>query len=253
MTSLSTAGSVCFTEASDTTGYTSDSRRDADHRVKGTLSAGRCEDEGGGLGGQEDDMAKFLLGPGWYDHRVPPSERLKLLYRLLEEHYDLTGGDYYGQRTFRVHRTKKAAQLEEYPVTCIRYLVSIGVNPNFLRSSNEVSPDPMRDLIEEAFYSPFSPSLIFNRRAGPISTWEIDWSRPLPRVTRTYWEMMQRTRPRPTHEFTRAKPAAGDRLVDPQPCCRSRDLPQYYHVENARSTSRFRTVLLKARGLFKSH
>jgi hypothetical protein len=28
---------------------------------------------------------------GQHDHRVPPAERLKYLYRLLEEHHDITG------------------------------------------------------------------------------------------------------------------------------------------------------------------
>jgi hypothetical protein len=126
------------------------------------------------------------------DHRVPPAERLKHLYRLLEEHYDLTGGDYYGRCTHRVREPrgdfKRATRLEEYPVTCAPYLTSIGVKLDFLEGSNNLSSDPMRDLIDDAFCHP-TPS--YSRyRAGPISTWEIDWNRPLPQVTHAYWEMM---------------------------------------------------------------
>ena len=54
-TSLSTTHSACFTETSDSTGYTSDGRRDSDH----------CAERKSSVEGGEDEMRKFLLGPGW--------------------------------------------------------------------------------------------------------------------------------------------------------------------------------------------
>lgn len=69
------------------------------------------------------------------------------------------------------------------------YLASIGVDLDFLGDSNDVSSDPMKDLIDEAFCHHTSP--FFKYQAAPVSRWEIDWSRPLPKVTCTYWEMMQ--------------------------------------------------------------
>jgi hypothetical protein len=118
---------------------------------------------------------------------------LKHLCHLLEEHYDLTGGDYYGQSSYHVCRTvggsKRAAQLEGYPTTCMPYLTSIGVDLDFLGESNDMSSDPMKDLIDEAFCH---PTFLFPKyKAAPISRWEIDWSRPLPKVTCAYWETMQ--------------------------------------------------------------
>jgi len=54
-TSLSTTHSACFTETSDSTSYTSDGRRDSVYCAEGISS----------VGGGEDEMRKFLLGPGW--------------------------------------------------------------------------------------------------------------------------------------------------------------------------------------------
>ena len=128
------------------------------------------------------------------DHRVPPAERLKHLYRLLEEHYDLTGGDYYDQNVLHVCGTtsnsRRIAQREEYPIVCMSYLKSIGAGLDFLDNLNDMSPDPMNDLINEAFYHPISLSPIPKCRAAPISTWEIDWNRPLPETAHAYWEVM---------------------------------------------------------------
>ena len=64
-TSLSSAHSGYFTDASDSTGYTSDDRRDSACGVKGTSSAGGDEDECVDSDEQEKEMEKFLLGPGW--------------------------------------------------------------------------------------------------------------------------------------------------------------------------------------------
>ena len=74
-TSLSSTRSGCFTEASDSTGYTSDGRRDSSNSIKGNLSGGGRGDERADANGQEDEMREFLLGPGWV--RVS-----FLLYRL---------------------------------------------------------------------------------------------------------------------------------------------------------------------------
>ena len=60
-TSLYTAHSACFTDVSDSTGYTSDDRRDSGYCVEGNSSAG----------GSEDEMEKFLLGPGWVRNSAP--------------------------------------------------------------------------------------------------------------------------------------------------------------------------------------
>lgn len=59
-TSLSTTNSACFTETSDSTGYTSDGRRDSAH----------CAEGNKGAGGGEDEMERFLLGPGWVRNSV---------------------------------------------------------------------------------------------------------------------------------------------------------------------------------------
>ena len=107
----------------------------------------------------------------------------------------MTGGDYYGQNALYVRGTAGGScgntQLEGYPVTCTAYLTRIGVNLDFLENSDDVSPNPMDDLINEAFQHPTSLSPIYKYRAGPITTWEIDWSRPLPGTTQAYWEMMR--------------------------------------------------------------
>ena len=150
------------------------------------------------------------------------------------------------------------------------YLTSIGVDLDFLEDPNDVSPDPMNDLIDEAFDHPISLSLIPMDRATPISRWEIDWSRPLPKTTHAYWEMihvsssphlfvlaqrsLQRTRPKPAHEFTRTKPVVGAPRVNPQPYCHQEKFPQYYDFEdNVHNTSRkLRTVLHKVRGFVTS-
>lgn len=129
------------------------------------------------------------------DHRVPPAERLKHLYRLLEQHYDLTGGDYYGKSTLHVCKTtrnsRRNKQREEYPIVRMSYLESAGAGLTFLENLNSMSPDPMNDLINEAFYHPISLPPIPGGRAAPISTWEIDWSRPLPETAHAYWKMMR--------------------------------------------------------------
>jgi hypothetical protein len=64
-TSLSTAHSGYFTEASDSTGYTSDGRRDSFHCGKGYPSGREDVDERVVIYEQEDEMENFLLGPGW--------------------------------------------------------------------------------------------------------------------------------------------------------------------------------------------
>jgi len=128
-----------------------------------------------------------------HDHRVPPAERLKHLYRLLEEHYDLTGGDYHGESTLHVWATSSSSRsmrLEEYPIACMSYLTSIGADLDFLEDLDDMSQDPMNDLIDEAFRHPISISPILKDRNIPTSTWAIDWSRPLPATTHAYWEMM---------------------------------------------------------------
>ena len=125
---------------------------------------------------------------------MPPAQRLKQLYRLLEEHYDLTGGDYNGRSTLRLcgaTGNTRATPRGEHPILCIPYLESIGAGLDFLDILGDMSPDPMNDLINEAFHYPISPSSIHNDRVAPISRWEIDWSRPLPKTTRAYWEMMR--------------------------------------------------------------
>ncbi|KAF9646198.1 hypothetical protein BDM02DRAFT_278900 [Thelephora ganbajun] len=256
-TSLSTTHSACFTDVSDSTGYTSDCRRDPVHCVKGKLNAGGGEGDCVDPDGQKDEMRKFLLGPGWHDHRVPPAERLKHLYRLLEEHYDRTGGDYHGQSTFHICRIIDNSNRVVQPafVTCMPYLTSIGAEIDFPEDSNDMSPDPMNDLIDEAFHHPTSLSSIHKDRAAPISTWEIDWSRPPPQVIHAYWEVMHCTRPKPAHEFTRVKPVVVASRVNPRLYCRQEGFPQYYDVEeNIHSTSKkFRAVLHKIRGLVTSH
>ena len=128
----------------------------------------------------------------------------------------------------------------------------------------------MNDLINEAFCQPQRP--IPKPRAGPISTWEVDWSRPLPQVTLAYWEMMQaslglisplytfaqcasqRTRPKLVHEFRRAKPIAGNPGVVLQPQSRREEFPLYCDVEaNVYHTGGFRAILHKIRELVASH
>lgn len=220
-TSLSTAHSEYSTEVSDTTGYTSEGRRNSFYYVKGNSSAGGNGNERRvDAGEDEDEMREFLLGPGWVrtssldhqmsyfvcgtnpyacfrvqrDDRVPPAERMKQLYHLLEEHYDLTGGDYYGQCAYHSCGTigsfRRTSKLVDYPIVCVSYLASIGVNLDLLLGdSNKVSSDPMNDLIDEAFCRP--ASLYLRYKAGPFSTWEVDWDRPLPQVTHGYWNMMR--------------------------------------------------------------
>ncbi|KAF9784077.1 hypothetical protein BJ322DRAFT_1068507 [Thelephora terrestris] len=254
--SLSSTRSSSLAGKSDSTGYTSDGRRDS-YRAKGESDEEGRGNEHADAGEKEDEMRNFLLGPGWYDTRVPPAERLKHLYRLLGEHYDLTGGDYYGQSSLHLCTTiggsKRVSQLEEYHAACLPYLASIGVELDFLGGSNDMSSDPMKDLIDEAFFHP--PSLLSKYRTAPTSTWEIDWSRPLPKVTLAYWEMMHRTRPRPIHEFTRAKPVAVDPRVVLRPYRRQGYPPHYNGVEeNAHDTSRLRGVVLhKVRQLVTLH
>jgi len=203
-------------------------------------------------------MEKFLLGPGWRDHRVPPAERLKHLYRLLEEHYDLTGGDYYGQRSLHLCGTANNFRedvQEGYLTLCVPYLESIGAGLDFLNNLSGMSPDPMNDLINEAFSRSVSPSPTPRYRIAPISTWEIDWSRPLPETAHAYWEMMRITRPKPHHEFVGAKPAVGGPHTNPQIYVRQEDFPQYQDVgESVRGTNKtLRAVLHKVRGLVTSH
>ena len=81
-------------------------------------------------------------------------------------------------------------RLEEYPIACMSYLTSIGADLDFLEDLDDMSQDPMNDLIDEAFRHPISISPILKDRTIPTSTWAIDWSRPLPSTTHAYWEMM---------------------------------------------------------------
>ena len=103
-----------------------------------------------------------------HDHWIPPAKHIKHLYRFVEEPYDLTGEDCYGQSTLHVCRTAnnptiRITQREEYPMVCTSYLESTGVDLDFLENSNDMSLDPMEDLINEAFYHP-TTSLRFPKR-----------------------------------------------------------------------------------------
>jgi hypothetical protein len=48
----------------------------------------------------------------------------------------------------------------EYRTVCMSYLESIGAGLDFLDDLNDMSPDPMNDLIDEAFHHPISLSPI---------------------------------------------------------------------------------------------
>ena len=93
-----------------------------------------------------------------HDRRVPPAERLKHLHHLLEQHYNLTGGDYYGKSALLVCGTtsnsRRIVQRWEYPIVCMSYLKSIGAGLDFLDNLNGMSPDSMNDLIDEGFCHP---------------------------------------------------------------------------------------------------
>lgn len=67
---------------------------------------------------------------------------------------------------------------EEYPIVCMSCLESIGAGPDFLDNLKNMFPDLINDPINEAFYHPIS--------LPPISTWEIDWNRPLPETAHAY-------------------------------------------------------------------
>lgn len=71
------------------------------------------------------------------------------------------------------------------------YLTNIGVDLDFLEGSNDISSDPMEDLINEAFcHHGSSLPEISKHMAAPISRWEIDWNRPLPKELHAYWETL---------------------------------------------------------------
>ena len=125
-----------------------------------------------------------------HDHRVPPAERLKDHYRLLEQHYDITGGDYDGQSTLLVcGTTSNSRRTGGYPIVRTRYVESIGADLDSLDSSNDMSPDPMNDLTDEGFCHSIFLSPTPKGMTAPISTWGIDWSRPLPQTAHAYWEI----------------------------------------------------------------
>ena len=67
--------------------------------------------------------------------------------------------------------------------------MGIGVNPDFLEDPNDISSDPMNDLIDGAFCHP-TLSYKIPKPMAAISRWEIDWSIPLPKELHAYWEMM---------------------------------------------------------------
>jgi len=102
-----------------------------------------------------------------HDHRIPPAERLKHLYRLLEQPYDLTGRDHYDQSALHVYgstggiRNKRDTLSSVFAASRVSELGS--TSSQF--EQHMTSPDP----INEVFYHLIS--------LPPISTWGIDWSR----------------------------------------------------------------------------
>jgi hypothetical protein len=69
--------------------------------------------------------------------------------------------------------------------------MSIGVDLDFLKNSNDISSDPMKDLIDQAFCRATSIPTIPERMGATTLRWEIDWRSPLPERIYPYWEMVQ--------------------------------------------------------------